>query len=199
MLSTWEDEIKAPLCTISRCVNPITFKFECHCSLVAESFKAIPESGTAAAAIGFSQQFVDDTLACCPGVGTSDTKFLKCMIGCDDEISSNTLCMFVSCDVAQVFGFTDETVQAVTTSCCPNGEPIKTFNTCFESMGDNGLIDKEKWRSLESVNADQIDIFCNDVSGIDQLVNKISAGSHVRSVQLSAMIMFSTFLAWHLL
>ena len=143
-LSSFEGEVKEPLCMISKCINPITFQFQCHCSVIAESLKAIPDAGTAISTLGLSQQFEYDLLECCPEVGTTDTQFLKCMIGCDiqegedEAVSESTLCKIANCKIPQALGFSNDNIDALTTSCCPGGEPSETFSTCFEAMGDNG-------------------------------------------------------------
>lgn len=154
-LTAWDDEIKAPFCSIRNCVDPIAFRFECQCSVVAEAFKAIPDSVAAAQLIGLSREFVDDTLKCCT-VGTSNMEFLKCMIGCNDKVRDNPLCMLASCKIPKEVVLPTD-VKDVAEQCCPNGEPIETFDTCFNEMVDVGLIDKEKWTHADSVNTDQID------------------------------------------
>ena len=186
-LSSFEDEVKAPLCVISKCVNPITFQFQCHCSVIAESFKVVPDAGTAVNSLGLSQQFVYDLLECCPEIGTTDTQFLKCMIGCDGQeesdeaVSESTLCKIANCEIPQALGFSNDNIEAVTTSCCPGGEPLGTFSTCFDAMKDSGLVDTEKWRNVQLDGTSQADIFCSDGSGVESVMGTSSARDQVLS------------------
>ena len=184
-LSSFEDEVKAPLCVISKCVNPITFQFQCHCSVIAESFKVVPDAGTAVNSLGLSQQFVYDLLECCPEVGTTDRQFLKCMIGCDGQeesdeaVSESTLCKIANCEIPQALGFSNDNIEAVTTSCCPGGEPLGTFSTCFDAMKDSGLVDTEKWRNVQLDGTSQADFFCSDEPDVERIMGTSSARNQV--------------------
>ena len=110
--------------------------------------------------LGFSQEFLDDTLACCP-VGTSNFHFLKCMMGCNHEPSNKPICMVTNCKIPHKVGLSNELIDMVA-ACCPKGKPAEVFQSCFDEMVKLDFVDKDRWTVVNSVNTDKIDGICSD-------------------------------------
>lgn len=153
-----------PICTILKCIDIQSGSFLCHCSVVVEAFKQIPDAKSKAMAMGLDGDFIDDTMACCP-VGTTSVDFTKCMVGCDAaataEVKStgDPACDLLDCvdPLTGEFGCMCDLVvgalnQIPTSSdgakligitpevvdkaaaCCPDGTALDYFNSCFGSL-----------------------------------------------------------------